>query len=77
MFLGIVAAVVLLLVLGTSERTTKATPSDEIHRQATSRDACMGCHNQTGVRPMPAGHTKADQCFQCHQQPKGWVGGIK
>jgi len=74
LFLGIVAAVVLLLVLGTSERTTKAVPSDDTHRQATSRAACMECHNASGVQPMPPVHTQADQCFQCHKQPEGWMG---
>ena len=73
-FLGIVAGVILLLVLGTGDRTTKPVPSDETHRMATSRAACMECHNAKGERPMPKGHTKADQCFQCHMQPKGWVG---
>jgi len=74
-FLGVVAAVVLALVLGSSERTTKATPDDEAHRQATSRAACMRCHGKQGVRPQPAGHTRAEQCFQCHAQPEGWAGG--
>ncbi|MFQ5582390.1 MAG: hypothetical protein ACE5F3_07195 [Mariprofundaceae bacterium] len=71
-FLGIVGIVVLALVLGSSERTTKATPNDEIHRQATSRAACMTCHDAQGAHPQPSGHTKADQCFQCHTQPEGW-----
>ncbi len=72
LFLAIVAGVILLLVLGTSERTTKPVPDDDVHRHATSRAACMSCHGQGGVRPQPAGHTQADQCFQCHLQPKGW-----
>ncbi len=72
LFLAIVAAVITLLVLGTSERTTKAVPDDDTHRHATSRAACMSCHDSGGVRPQPAGHTKADQCFQCHAQPRGW-----
>jgi len=71
-FLGVVAAVVLLLVLGTSERTTKAVPSDAMHLGATSRAACMRCHGVDGVKPQPMGHTKADQCFQCHTQPEKW-----
>jgi hypothetical protein len=75
MFLALVAAVILLLVLGTSERTTGAVPADETHRTALSREACMICHGVGGVRPQPAEHTKADQCFQCHTQPEGWQGG--
>ena len=74
LFLAIVAAVILLLVLGTSERTTKPVPSDDVHRQATSRAACMECHNATGVKPMPKSHTRDEQCFLCHKQPEGWVG---
>ena len=77
LFLGIVAAVVLLLVLGTSDRTTKPTPSDETHQQATTRDSCLSCHAEGGVKPRPVGHTQADQCFQCHRQPAGWAGGMK
>jgi len=73
-FLAFVAAVVILLVLGTGERTTKPTPSDATHQQAASRTACMECHNAEGVHPQPPRHTKADQCFQCHLQPDGWVG---
>jgi len=77
MFLLIVAAVVLLLVLGTSERTTRAVPSDETHRTVTKSVQCMACHSAEGVRPQPIGHTKSDQCFQCHIQPKGWLGNAK
>jgi hypothetical protein len=71
-FLAIVAVVIMLLVLGTSERTTKPVPDDDTHKHATSRAACMVCHGTEGVRPQPQGHTKADQCFQCHAQPEGW-----
>ncbi len=76
-FIGIVAAVIALLVLGTSERTTKPVPDDDTHRNATSRAACMACHGADGVRPQPKGHTRMDQCFQCHAQPKGWKGAAK
>ncbi len=74
LFLGIIAAVILLLVLGTTERTTRPVPDDDVHLHSTSRAACMQCHGPQGVRPQPAGHTRADQCFQCHQQPEGWQG---
>jgi len=77
MFLALVAAVVLLLVLGSSDRTTVAVPADETHRAAVSRAACMTCHGADGVQPQSAGHTKADQCFQCHSQPEGWQGDSK
>lgn len=73
-FLAFVAAVVVILVLGTGERTTKPTPNDVIHQQAGSRAACMECHSAEGVHPQPPRHTKADQCFQCHVQPSDWVG---
>jgi len=76
-FLGIIAAVVLLLVLGTSERTTKPVPDDATHRAATSKASCMVCHGNAGIHPQPKGHTKADQCFQCHAQPKGWKGASR
>jgi len=71
-FLAIVGVVILLLVLGSGDRTTKAVPADATHMQATSRAACMSCHGVDGVKPQPMGHTKADQCFQCHVQPKDW-----
>lgn len=71
-FLAIVAAVILLLVLGTSERKTKAVPTDAVHQSVTSRAQCMACHGVDGVKPQPIGHSKADQCFQCHMQPKDW-----
>lgn len=73
-FLAFVAAVVLLLVLGTGERTTKPTPNDATHQQAATRAACMECHSAEGIHPQPTHHTKADQCFQCHVQPDHWVG---
>jgi hypothetical protein len=72
-FLAFVAAVVLLLMLGTGERTTKPTPNDVMHQQAASRTACMACHNAEGIHPQPKHHTKADQCFQCHVQPESWT----
>jgi len=71
-FIIIVATVVLVLALGSTERKTKATPDDAIHMHATSRSACMSCHGEDGVKPQPPGHVKADQCFQCHTQPEGW-----
>jgi mono/diheme cytochrome c family protein len=71
-FFAIVAAVILLLVLGTSDRTTKPVPADKTHMQVTSRAECMACHGVDGVKPQPIGHSKADQCFQCHLQPKSW-----
>lgn len=73
-FLAFVAAVVVLLIIGTGERTTKPTPNDDTHRHSESRAACMECHGESGVKPQPPHHTKADQCFQCHVQPDNWVG---
>lgn len=73
-FLAFVAAVVLLLMYGTGERTTKPTPNDATHQQVESRSACMECHSADGVHPQPKRHTKADQCFQCHVQPENWAG---
>jgi len=77
LFLGVVMTVIVLLLLGTSERTTKATPDDEVHRAATSHEVCMECHNAQGMRPQPVGHASSMQCFQCHTQPKGWQGAGK
>jgi len=74
LFLGIVAAVVLILVLGSSERKTKPVPDDAIHRTVSTKAACMTCHDSKGIHPQPKGHTKGGQCFQCHLQPKGWTG---
>jgi len=74
LFLGIIALVLLLLVLGTKERTTKPVPDDAVHRQVTKRATCMQCHGAKGVRPQPPGHVRGGQCFQCHQQPAGWIG---
>jgi len=71
-FLGIIAAVVLVLVLGSSERKTKPVPDDAMHRSVTTRAACMTCHSNDGMAPQPKGHIKKGQCFQCHLQPKGW-----
>ena len=73
-FLAFVAAVVVLLTLGTGERTTKPTPNDPTHQQAATRAACMECHSAEGMHPQPPHHTKADQCFQCHAQPENWIG---
>ncbi len=73
-FMLIVLTVIVVLILGTSERTTKATPDDATHQAITSHQACMTCHGEHGIRPQPAGHVKATQCFQCHQQPAGWKG---
>jgi len=73
-FLAIVVAVVIALVLGTGERTTKPTPNNAVHQRVTSHTACMQCHGPGSVHPQPAGHTRASQCFQCHKQPAGWQG---
>ncbi len=73
-FLALVFAVVLVLVLGSSDRTTVSVPADETHRASISREACMSCHGVNGIKPQSVGHTKADQCFQCHTQPDGWQG---
>ncbi|PJA31494.1 MAG: hypothetical protein CO187_09130 [Zetaproteobacteria bacterium CG_4_9_14_3_um_filter_53_7] len=77
LFFGVIAAVVLVLVLGTSERKTKPVPNDDVHQNASSMAACMTCHGVDGVHPQPKGHIQAGQCFQCHQQPEGWTGGNK
>jgi len=73
-FLAIVVAVITALILGTGKRTTKPTPDDAVHQRVTSHMACMQCHGPGGVRPQPAKHTRATQCFQCHKQPAGWQG---
>lgn len=73
-FLIIVAIVIITLVAGTTERTTKAVPDNPMHNQVTSRAECMACHSAKGNRPQPLGHPKANQCFQCHKQPDHWVG---
>ncbi|MDX8403996.1 MAG: hypothetical protein R8K54_06275 [Mariprofundaceae bacterium] len=73
-FLAFITAVILLLVYGTGERTTKPTPNDDTHQQASTRAVCMACHGADSVHPQPKHHTKADQCFQCHVQPEGWAG---
>ncbi|MDQ6959703.1 MAG: hypothetical protein Q9M27_01640 [Mariprofundaceae bacterium] len=74
-FAAIVAAVIVLLAFGSGERTTKPTPNDKAHTHATSRQACMACHGSQGVQPRPIEHhAKGDQCFQCHTQPKDWLG---
>ncbi|MDQ6998828.1 MAG: hypothetical protein Q9M17_08935 [Mariprofundus sp.] len=76
-FLAIIVAVVIALLLGTTERKTIAVPSDDVHRTATSKAACMACHDSAGVYPQPSTHTKMERCFLCHTQPKGWVGAPK
>ncbi len=73
-FLGVIAAVVLVLVLGSSERKTKPVPADKTHLTVTTRAACMHCHGSDGISPQPQGHIRDGQCFQCHLQPKGWGG---
>jgi len=74
-FLAVVMAVIVLLVLGTGKRTTKPAPNDQVHTHAVTRQACMACHGVNGIRPRPVEHhVKGDQCFQCHIQPKGWLG---
>ena len=72
MFLAMVAAVVLLLILGTGDRTTVAVPSDDVHRTTSSREACVSCHWPDGDQAKNGKHlhSKADQCFQCHAEPK-------
>ncbi|MFQ5518426.1 MAG: hypothetical protein ACE5E3_00350 [Mariprofundus sp.] len=77
LFLAVIAAVVLTLVLGTSERKTTPLPNDEVHRTSTSKAACMACHAQDGVRPQPPKHTKVDKCLLCHTAPEGWIGVMK
>jgi len=77
LFLGVVIVVVTMLVLGSSERTTKPTPDDEVHRAVTSHETCLSCHGPDGERPQPVGHASSVQCFQCHTQPKGWQGNAK
>ncbi len=76
-FLIIVAAVIIVLAVGSKERTTKAVPENETHAQVTSRAQCLACHDANGVKPQPLGHPKANQCFQCHKQPSNWKGQAK
>jgi len=52
-FFAIVTAVILLLVLGTSDHKTKPVPADKTHMQVTSRAECMACHSVDGVKPQP------------------------
>ena len=74
LFLGMVVLVITLLVMGTSERTTRPTPGDDVHRAVTKHETCVQCHGPGSQHPQPKGHTASVQCFQCHQQPKGWKG---
>ena len=76
-FILIVLAVITVLVVGTTERTTKAVPDNETHNKVTSRSECMSCHGAEGIKPQPLGHPGANQCFQCHKQPSSWVGSNK
>lgn len=76
-FVAIVVGVVLVLSFSSNKRTTKATPNDPVHIHASSRDQCMKCHGTGSAHPQPKGHTKEDQCFLCHAQPKDWQGKIK
>lgn len=79
-FVALVAAVVLLLVLGTGERTTRPTPNDETHQKVTSRAECLSCHTLEQINnPQRKGHrhVKEDQCFQCHKQPDVWKAPAK
>lgn len=74
-FVALVAAVVLALVLGSGERTTRPTPNDETHQKVTSRSECFSCHALEQInRPEREGHrhVREDQCFQCHKQPDTW-----
>ncbi len=73
-FLAIIATVVLVLVLGSTDRKTIPVPNDDVHRHTTSKAACMTCHDAGGVYPQPATHTKMERCFLCHTQPKEWAG---
>jgi len=76
-FLAIIATVVLVLALGSTDRKTIPVPSDDVHRNTTSKAACMVCHGSAGVHPQPVTHTKMERCFLCHTQPDGWVGAEK
>lgn len=76
-FLAIVIGVIVVLSVSGGKRTTKATPDDAIHRAVTSHLACMQCHGPGSEHPQPAGHTKSEQCFLCHTQPKGWKGSAQ
>jgi hypothetical protein len=76
-FLIIVATVIIFLVVGANERTTKAVPDNDTHKNVTSRAECMSCHSAEAVKPQPLGHPKANQCFQCHAQPEHWAGANK
>lgn len=76
-FIAVIFMLVMTLVLGAKERTTKAVPDNAMHKQVTSREACMNCHSTEGLFPQPLGHPKANQCFQCHKQPEHWVGASK
>jgi hypothetical protein len=79
-FLAFVAAVVLLLVIGTGERTTRPTPNDEMHQKVTSRSECLNCHELDAINDPKLNrhhHVKEDQCFQCHKQPDVWKAPAK
>jgi len=76
-FLAIVAAVVLVLVLGSRERKKIDVPNDDVHRSVTTKAACMACHGANGIHPQPAKHTKMERCFLCHKQPDGWIGAAQ
>ena len=79
-FLAFVAAVVLLLVIGSGDRTTRPTPNDETHQKVTSRAECLSCHNLEEINDPKLDrhhHVKEDQCFQCHKQPDVWKAPAK
>jgi len=39
-------------------------PDSDFHRNATTNQACIGCHEVAGLR---SGHQASDDCRKCHR----------
>ncbi len=74
--LGIVAAVIVVLILGARERA-KQVPLDNKHRpffaalekglgRADVERRCVICHNPNSLR-LPEKHPPKEQCLICHR----------
>lgn len=76
-FIALMGAVLLLVILITSEEKTSKIPYDEIHRPfyeimektGSKREAekgCETCHNDSNV-PFPKDHPPKSRCLFCHK----------
>jgi hypothetical protein len=67
LFIAVAAVVLLFLFYLSTVKKVPRIPADELHRPATTNEACAECHAPGKRSPLKATHPPKEQCIICHK----------